>query len=176
MANTKQIGTFTRSVIGVGYEKSINILLVLNAIGAPARLIPAYLADTKVGPLNAIIPAAFGASACFYTWAAVKDLTGLYIWACFYGIFGAAIQGLWPAALSAFNEDPKKAGTRMGMGFTIVSFACLTGSPLGGALVQLHHGNYLYGQMWAGSCMLLGGCFLVAARVSKTGWKLRVKV
>lgn len=67
------------------------------------------------------------------------------------------------------NTDMKKAGVRMGMGFTIVSFATLTGPPIGGALVQAKDGGYLYAQMWAGSSMLIGGLLLVAARFAKVG-------
>ena len=59
----------------------------------------------------------------------------------------------------------------MGMVFSVVSFAGLTGPPLAGALIQKREGSYLYAQMFAGS-VLMGGCVtLVACRVSLNGWK-----
>jgi len=67
------------------------------------------------------------------------------------------------------------AGTRMGMVFTIVSFAVLTGPPIAGQLIQKKDGGYLYAQLFAGADMLVGACFLVAARMTQSR-KLRVKM
>lgn len=64
----------------------------------------------------------------------------------------------------------------MGMGFSVVSFAVLTGPPLAGALIQKNNGNYLYAQMWAGATLLCGGLTLVAARLAKTGFVLKERI
>lgn len=58
-----------------------------------------------------------------------------------------------------------------GMGFTVVSFACLTGPPLAGALIQEGHGSYLYAQIWAGSSLVLGAFIMAIARLARTGFK-----
>jgi hypothetical protein len=70
----------------------------------------------------------------------------------------------------------KKAGVRLGMVFSVVSFAALTGPPLAGALIQQNDGKYLYAQMWAGTSMMAGFLTLVAARIAKAGWKPFLKV
>ena len=51
------------------------------------------------------------------------------------------------------------------MGFAVAGLASLTGSPLGGALVQINDGNYLYAQMWAGGSLVLGAAFVMASKV-----------
>ena len=56
------------------------------------------------------------------------------------------------------------------MVFSVVSFASLTGPPLAGALIQKNKGDYLFGQMFAGTVMMAGCLTLVACRVSKSGW------
>lgn len=59
------------------------------------------------------------------------------------------------------------------MVFTIVSFACLTGTPIGGAIIQhTPLGRYWAGQVFAGICLLAGGVVLTAARIAKTGFVL----
>jgi hypothetical protein len=60
----------------------------------------------------------------------------------------------------------------MGMVFSIVSFACLTGSPIGGAIIQRQVGEYWGGQVFSGICILVGGFILAGARIAKTGWVL----
>lgn len=58
-------------------------------------------------------------------------------------------------------------GVRVGMVFTIVSVACLTGPPIAGALIDLRGGDFLYAQIFGGTTVLLGGAVLVAARITQ---------
>lgn len=93
-----------------------------------------------------------------------------------YGLFAAGIQSLFPATLSSLTTDLKKMGVRMGMVFSVVSFACLTGPPLAGALVQKDNGGYLYAQMFAGTCLMCGCFTLVCARIARTGFSLKYRM
>lgn len=66
----------------------------------------------------------------------------------------------------------------MGMIFTIVSFAALTGPPIAGAIID-SGGGYKGAQAFAGSVLAVGGGFLFAAKVVKmkktgAGWLDRV--
>ncbi|KAJ5189705.1 Major facilitator superfamily domain general substrate transporter [Penicillium cf. griseofulvum] len=169
------IGAFGRSVLDLTYSESTNLIIVTNGAGIVGRLIPAYLADLKFGPLNTIIPLTLGASLMMFCWAAVHSTAGLYIFAVLYGIFSNGVQGLWPSTLSSLTPDLSKTGVRIGMGFTVVSFACLTGPPLGGALIARADG-YIGAQIWGGLTFFLGAVVLVAARVVKTGTQMRAKV
>lgn len=56
-------------------------------------------------------------------------------------------------------------GTRVGMNFTIISIACLTGPPIAGQLVDLRGGSFLYAQIFGGVTVSLGGLTLLAARL-----------
>jgi predicted MFS family arabinose efflux permease len=169
------IGAFGRTVLGLTYSDSTNLIIVTNGAGIIGRLIPAYLADFKFGPLNTIIPLTLGASLMMFCWAAVHSTAGLYVFAVLYGIFSNGVQGLWPSTLSSLTPDLSKTGARIGMGFTVVSFACLTGPPLGGALIARAEG-YIGAQIWGGLTFFLGAVVLVAARVVKTGTEMRAKV
>lgn len=140
--------------------------MIVNGVGIPGRLVPAYLADRYFGTLNVLIPSIFLCAICLYLWATVHNLADDYVWVVFFGLFGAAIQGMFPSSLAGLTSDISKNGTRIGMVFTIVSAACLTGPPLAGRLIQAAGGSYIGAQTWGGSCLVLGGLILVAAKVA----------
>lgn len=169
------IGSFGHNILNITNVDSINNILILNGVGIFGRIIPNHLADRCFGPLNTLIPFAFATGLLLYCWAAVTSAKALTVFAVFYGLFAAGIQGLFPATVSSLTTDLSKAGVRMGMVFSAVSFASLTGSPLAGALIQNENGRYLGAQMWAGSALMGGFAFLVASRVAIKGWgKARV--
>lgn len=82
-----------------------------------------------------------------FAWIGVHSTGALFTFAAIYGAGSAGSQSLFPATLSSLTTDMSKAGVRMGMGFSVVSFACLTGPPLAGALIQNNNGNFLHAQM-----------------------------
>ncbi|KAF3073528.1 Peptide chain release factor 1 [Trichoderma lentiforme] len=134
---------------------SFNMLMIINAIGIPGRLVPAFLADRYFGAVNMFIPTILAAAICIFAWAGVNSITGDYIWVVFFGFFGAGIQGMFPATTAGLTKDLSKAGVRIGMIFTIISVAALTGPPLAGKLVAVANGSYIGAQIWGGpACSL----------------------
>ncbi|KAF7899365.1 uncharacterized protein EAF01_008578 [Botrytis porri] len=162
------LGAYARSIIGLPLAESINIIIILNAVGVVGRVLPNHLADRVFGPLNTLIPMATIDSLLCFCWIAVSSRGGLYAWSVMYGIFAAGIQGLFPATLSSLTTDLRKAGVRMGMVFTVVSFAVLTGPPIGGVLIQNKNGGYEYAQIFAAADLLIGTAFLIMARLAKS--------
>lgn len=172
------LASYSRDIIGLSYVDSLNLLLLLNGIGIIGRLVPNHLAD-RWGAINIFVPTAIIAGVCQLTWIAVSDPPGLYAWAVFFGIAAGGIQSLFPAGLSSLTTDLRKSGTRMGMVFTIVSFATLTGPPIAGAIISSCGGQYYGAQAFAGCAMIVGGGFMAAAKVVKQrkvggGWKTKV--
>ncbi|CCX11695.1 putative MFS monocarboxylate transporter [Pyronema domesticum] len=169
------VSAYAKQKIGLSQSDAFTTLIVMNAVGLPGRVVPNYLADRVTGPLNLLIPCAIMVGVLFLCWIAVFSHATLIIWAAFYGIFAAGIQSLFPATLSSLTTDLTKSGTRLGMVFSIVSFACLTGTPIGGAIIQSQMGEYWGGQIFAGCCVLTGGSVLAVSRIKKTGmvWKAR---
>ncbi|KAM0229204.1 hypothetical protein ACHAP5_011729 [Fusarium lateritium] len=141
---------------------SFLMLIAINAVGIPGRMITAFLADRYFGAINVFIPTIFSAALCLYMWSQVHTLTGGFVWVSIFGYFGAAIQSLFPSCCASLTSDLSKAGTRIGMIFSIISFAALTGSPLAGKLMQATGGNYLAAQIWGGSSMILDASPLLA--------------
>jgi len=171
------IGSYGRNVLGVSYQQSINLLLVQVSMGFLFRLLPSYYAD-KIGSLNVLIPFAFLCSIMMFAWIGIHSLGALYCFAAMYGSGSAVIQSLWPACIGKLcaTQDLKKAGVRMGMAFTIVSFSSFTGPPLAGALIQSQGGSYTGANIWAGTSFFVGVSLLVATRWSLVGWNWKAKI
>ncbi len=143
------LASFSRDIIGMSYTDSLNLLLVLNGMGSLGRLAPNYAADL-VGPITVFVPTAAMAGICVLCWMTVTSVAELYVWAVFYGIAAGGIQSLFPAGLSSLTTDLRKSGVRLGMVFTIISFATLTGPPIAGAIISATGGKYYGAQAFAG--------------------------
>lgn len=174
------ISSYSRDVLGASQETSINLLLVLNGVGVVARLGFSLLA-VYTGPINVLLPCIVATGIVCFGWIGVHSLTGLWPFTAIYGIFGNGLQGLWPIVLTSLTSDPKKVGVRTGMGFAFVGFAVLTGSPIGGALIETMDGNYLGCQVFAGVSLFISATLLIATRwqVLKKrdiGWMWAVRV
>jgi MFS family permease len=171
------IGSYGRNVLGVSYQQSINLLLVQICMGFIFRLLPTYYAD-KIGSLNVLTPFAFICGIMMFGWIGIRSVGALYVFAVIYGSASAVLQALWPAIIGSMSKvpDPQKAGVRMGMAFTIVSFSSFTGPPLAGALIQVNHGDYTYANIWAGTSFFIGGSLLIATRFALVGWDWKARI
>jgi len=162
----------------MNYTDSLNLLLVLNGVGAVGRVALNTLAD-RIGPVTVFVPTALVAGLCVLCWAAVENIGGLYAWSVFYGIVGGGIQSLFPAGLSSLTTDLRRAGVRMGMVFTITSFSVLIGPPIAGTLITATGGRYYAAQAFAGVALLVGTGFIIGARMVLArkrggGWAAKV--
>lgn len=146
--------------------------MIMNGVGLPGRLIPAYLSDRFTGPVNMFIPVSAAAGLLLYCWIAVHSLNGLIGFVVVYGFFGGGVQSLFPSALPSLTTDLGKVGVRIGMIFSIVSIASLTGPPIAGALIDAKGGQYLGAQLFGGTSMILGTLLLITAKYFKSGFDI----
>jgi len=159
----------------MSFESSVNLIIAYNAVGVPARLFSGFVADRYFGVLNTFIPYVLVMAILTFCWLAVSSIPGYYVYMCFYGLFSAGFQSLFPTAITSLTPDLRKTGTRLGMAFSMLSFSGLTGPPLGGALLNTDGGRYLAPLIWAGTVMLLGACLTATARCYRYGSRLKVK-
>lgn len=174
------VTSFGRNVLGVSQETSLNLLLAMNGVGVVGRMAVNVVA-VYTGPINMLLPFIVATGIMGFGWIGVHDIAGLWGFTCIYGITAAALQGLWPVVLTSLTSDPKKAGVRAGMGFAFVGWAVLTGPPIGGALIETMHGDFLGCQIFAGTTMFVSAALLAATRWAvlrkrEISWKQIVKV
>jgi len=124
---------------------------------------------------DSVLPFIAASTIVLFAWIGVHTRSDLFVWDVCYGLFMAGFQTLFPAAIGSLVVDVNKMGIRNGMVLSIVSFAFLTGPPLGGALIQRAGGGYLYAQVFTGACFVVGLGFMLLARTCKVGFRLGVK-
>nr|XP_036583110.1 transporter MCH4-like protein 6 [Colletotrichum truncatum]KAF6792086.1 transporter MCH4-like protein 6 [Colletotrichum truncatum] len=170
------LSSFGVDIIGIPQNESFNLFLVLNGVGIIGRTLPAYLADRYTGPMNILLMVTIASIICAWAMVGVTSRGGLYAWTVVYGVVGNGLQAMFPATLSSLTTDLKKAGVRMGMIFTIVSFSVLTGPPIAGLLITRNDGHYVYAQIFAAASMVVGFVLLCGARLAVTGKVLFYKI
>jgi MFS family permease len=126
-------------------------------------MIANHYADT-FGPLELLIPSCLVAAIAMFSWIAVHTPTHAYVWTVFYGIIGGSILSLFPAGISSLTTDLSTRGAYIGMNFSIISFATLSGNPIAGAIITAMGGRYLGAQLFMGSSFIVGTAFIVAAK------------
>ena len=169
------VSSFGVQVTGLTFRDSTNLLIIVNGIGIPARLLPAFMGD-KVGQLNLIPPMAAVLSVVAWSWIAVNSVKGVYVFVCFFGFVTAACQCLIPPAVASLTDDMTKIGSRLGVVFAFMGLGALTGSPLGGAIIQSENGSYTGAIAWSAASCTIYTAVLAVTRMTRAKWKWRAIV
>lgn len=169
------VASFARDELGMAYTESLNLVIIVNGVGLPARILPGFIADRYIGVLNVQALALVFNVIMLWTWLLVKSITGYYVWVVFYGLGAGAFQSLFPSVIAAYSPDITKTGTRLGMAFTVIGFSALVGGPIAGALLEVADGNYTGPISWAATTMMAGTALCIVARCIKHDWKVRIR-
>ncbi|EFQ36190.1 major facilitator superfamily transporter [Colletotrichum graminicola] len=165
------VPNFGRNKLNLLPNEALTVLIVMSAVGIIGRLIPPFIADKSIKPLRTLVISLLLSSLNLFAWIAVSSTAGLYVWVAAYAFTANAVQTLFTASMGEVTSDMSKLGVRIGMVFTVVSFACLVGPPIGGSLVDINHDDYTYAQIFAGASMLLGGLLVAMAKIKQVGLK-----
>jgi len=140
-------------------------LAVMNAAALPGRILPNILAD-RYGPYNVLIPCTVMCAVLMFCMFAITTVTGMIVFAIFYGFFSGAFLSLFGPCIAILSKDPSEIGVRFGFAYFLTAFGALTGPPIAGALI----GSNLIGgpNAWAkpiifSAVSTLGGLIFVVA-------------
>lgn len=134
---------------------------------------PLYLAD-KIGPLNVETVLTLIGSALGFSWIAINNTAGLFIFSATYGFFAGAITTVTAVVDAELCPTLDVVGVRMGMLLVPWAFGLLIGEPVGGAVLGMAH-DWRGLQLFTGSTIAVAGVLCVAVRVMKYGWKIKTK-
>ena len=182
---------------GVDLAFSYQILAILNAGSFLGRWLPGIFAD-KFGRFNAMIVTVaicMLSVICLWLTASLSSniVPQLIVFALIFG-FGSGsnislvpvcvgqlceteVFGRWYASkLRPLNiqESGQETDSVTGL-YTIVSFGCLTGIPVAGAILDHSHGEYTGLICFVGVCYALGLASFGVARVREVGWSIKRK-
>lgn len=156
------------------YTTSLNMVIILNGVGIPARVLPGFIADRYIGVLNTFAICLVLNIIILLCWLSISSIPSYYVFTVFYGLFGASFQSLFPTTIAALSNDITKTGTRLGMAFTVIAFSALVGGPIAGALLRAS-GGYVVPICWSSASTVVGTGLCVGARVWKHGWGCRTR-
>ncbi|PFH58683.1 hypothetical protein XA68_13356 [Ophiocordyceps unilateralis] len=156
-----------------GFDQSFafHLLPIMNAGSVVGRALPGYYADV-VGPFNTCLASVLlSLVACLCVWLPLgHTAAGIIVFSLVFGFASGTSIAIAPVCIGRMCKT-RNYGRYYATTYTVVSFACLLGVPIGGSIVRASNGSYtslivLTGAVYVGSalCMLL-------AKVWHLGWK-----
>lgn len=158
------------------------LLAVLNAGSFVGRVVPAWVSQL-VGAANILFFGAAALGTLVFVWLGIGNVAGITVWSFLVGydmlsdlalLFGmiltckafrfmSGIVVSIPNAVASRLSKPANVGSRIGIMWTVSSFAELIGTPIAGALVTENGEgtSYIGGQIFGGLSILLGAAFLI---------------
>lgn len=159
-----------------GVEKTFayQLLAILNAASVFGRAIPGYLAD-RFGRFNVMIVTAFVCGlTCLAIWLPAQSHLGpIIFFAVMFGFWSGTGICLTPVCISQICKT-EDYGKRYGTCYFFVSFGVLTGMPIAGEIMNRQHGDFTGLICFCAAAYFAGTMCYIAARITATGWKLRV--
>lgn len=152
---------------------SFYLLAILNTASIAGRTIPNFIAD-KTGPFNVIVPCGFAAGVIIFGLIGTHTIAAVVTISILYGFFSGTFVSLPPACFVLLSPNRGLIGTRMGMGFAIISIGGLIGTPIAGALLNSH--GWVAVWAYAGATASAGPLLMGASRMVRSRGKLLVKV
>jgi MFS family permease len=149
------------------------LLSIINAPSTFGRIIPGFIGD-NLGALNTIIPCSMMTGVICLCLIAVNSEAGMITALAFYGFFCGALVSMPPTIFVHLTKNRAVIGTRIGMGFGIISMGLLVGTPISGAILSAT-GSYAYVWVWGGILTVVGTLLLIASRILHGGWNISAK-
>lgn len=141
------------------------LLVILNLVAIPGRIIPAIIAD-RIGVILTFTGICCSTAIVDFYWIAVTTKEGNIAFSVLYGFFSSSVVTLSPVVLSSITDDMSTIGTRLGCVAVLKGLASLIGPPIAGAILDTSH-SYLGVQLFTAVSMTLTTLFtLVLLRVT----------
>jgi MFS family permease len=157
---------------GMSKELAQNLVAFYNAASLIGRFSSGFISD-KAGRFNVFITACYISGVLILAmWIPSSTDSIAIAFSVMFGVFSGAYISLM-AALVAQISPLEEVGYRNGLTFLFSSVGGLTTSPIAGAILQTPAG-WTGLKVFAGVFMVAGTTFIVAARVSRVGWKVGV--
>ncbi|KAF9884238.1 hypothetical protein FE257_001970 [Aspergillus nanangensis] len=148
-------------------ELAFYLLPILTTGSVFGRVFPNIFANL-VGPFNIIYSCTIVSGALMFALINISSLAGVIILALLYGFFTGAFVSLPPTCFVRLSPQRSLIGTRMGMGYAVMTVGNLIGSPVAGVILQKNGFNSMW--TFGGVLSIAGGIAMMTSRNFQGGW------
>ncbi|RAH44661.1 MCT family MFS transporter [Aspergillus brunneoviolaceus CBS 621.78] len=159
---------YAHSILNLDIDLSNYLVSIMNAGSFAGRLLTGAFAN-RLGRFNGLVLASAVSGVLILCWLAVDSRGSMIVFALLFGSFSGSVIGLFTATLAMTAPRPNVIGSYLGMALGVLSLACLTGTPITGAMIN-RFGGYEAAIIFAGVCALVGAGVVAVARVRLAGW------
>lgn len=154
---------------------SFYMVPIFNAASCFGRVLPNALSD-MIGPFNVVAPCSLITGILMLCLMAAPDRGSVIAIVVLAGFFSGVFIAMPPVCFFPLTKDKSKLGTRIGMGFGIISLGLLAGGPSAGAILGNVEPLNWYG-LWGfgGGMAALSGIMYGILRVYRSGWAINIK-
>lgn len=156
---------------GFDQQYAYHLLPIMNAGSVVGRALPGWYSDI-IGPFNTCMLAVLICIvSCLAVWLpAGHTSAGIIIFSVMFGFGSGTCISIAPVCIGQMCRT-QEYGRYYATTYTVVSFACLIGIPIGGSIVQANDGDYQGLIVFTGSIFVGSLAFLMLAKVWTVGWK-----
>ncbi|KAM3505012.1 hypothetical protein MY10362_003198 [Beauveria mimosiformis] len=157
--------------MGFSHEFAYHLIPIMNAGSVVGRSLPGYYSDV-IGAFNTcLLSVALSLVACLCVWLPLGHTSaGVIIFAVLFGFASGTSIAIAPVCIGRMCKT-QEYGRYYATTYTVVSFACLIGIPIGGSIVQANGGKYNQLIIFTGCIYVGAAAFLVWAKAAKLGWQ-----
>ncbi|KAF4504210.1 hypothetical protein G6O67_008390 [Ophiocordyceps sinensis] len=143
----------------------------MNAGSVLGRALPGYYADV-VGPFNTCLFAVLmSLVSCLCVWLPLGHTrAGIMTFSVLFGFGSGTCIGIAPVCIGRMCKT-QNYGRYYATCYTVVSFACLLGVPIGGNIVQASGGSYSALIILTGAVYVAAATCMMLAKVWHLGWE-----
>lgn len=158
---------------------SFYLVSILNAGGLLGRIAPNLVAE-KLGTLNMQSLCALFTTVLAFVWIAVHTTGGIIAFAPTYAFVAGAFSSLPGPTIVSMSPTLEGLGTRMGINLFITGLGVLLGTPIAGTILHSLGGAeerraWQGLQLWCGVSLAIATFFMLATKITRDGWRVRVK-
>jgi predicted MFS family arabinose efflux permease len=157
------------SADGMGFY----LLSIITTGSVFGRVFPNFFAN-RVGPFNIVFLCTIICGALMFALVNLTGLAGMVVVSLLYGFFSGAFVSLPPTCFVRLSPDRSLIGTRMGMGYAVMTAGNLVGTPAAGAILQSGGFNSMW--IFGGVISIAGGLTMMVSRNILGGWKPLARV
>ncbi|KAF4504211.1 hypothetical protein G6O67_008390 [Ophiocordyceps sinensis] len=156
---------------GFSQSFAFHLLPIMNAGSVLGRALPGYYADV-VGPFNTCLFAVLmSLVSCLCVWLPLGHTrAGIMTFSVLFGFGSGTCIGIAPVCIGRMCKT-QNYGRYYATCYTVVSFACLLGVPIGGNIVQASGGSYSALIILTGAVYVAAATCMMLAKVWHLGWE-----